>query len=199
MKISTKIWMCLAGVALVVLGVLCIAYPGNTILSLAWVLGLMLLISGISTFGAWATLRALNPFNGLTFLAALLQVIVGLILVINPAPLAIALPFIFAFWVMFEGVDLMVDAFNYRRFGFRRWWLLCLFGLLVAIGGCYAMFCNPEVSATLISWLVGLAIIFDGVGNWLKVAAYNHVEKKLHRFADRVHQVLDIEDAEIVE
>ena len=63
MKTSTKILMCLAGIALVVLGVLCIIYPGSTLVSLAWAFGLMLIISGCSTFGAWATLRAINPFN----------------------------------------------------------------------------------------------------------------------------------------
>ena len=44
--------MCLAGIALVVLGVLCIMYPGNTLLSLAWAFGLMLIVTGCSTFGA---------------------------------------------------------------------------------------------------------------------------------------------------
>ncbi len=198
MKTSTKILMCLAGIALVVLGVLCIIYPGSTLVSLAWAFGLMLVISGCSTFGAWATLRAINPFSGLTFLAALLQVFLGVAIIIMPAPLAVALPFIFAFWVFYEGLNLMLDSFNYRKLGFRRWWVLCLLGVLAMCGGCYCFFCDPSISATTIAWLVGLGIIADGIGNWVKVAAVNRVEKKLNKLADRFHQVIDIEDVEEV-
>ncbi|MBO4361550.1 MAG: DUF308 domain-containing protein [Paludibacteraceae bacterium] len=194
MKTSTKIWMCLAGVALVALGVLCIVYPGTTIISLAWTLGLMLFVSGFSTFGVWLSMRAINPFSGMTFLGALLQVIIGLFLVINPAPLAAAIPFVFAFWLLFEGIKMMIDAVHTKPLGFRRWWLLCLAGLVVACGGCYALFYNPASSAQVISWLVGLAIIFDGIGYWIKLIAYLRVEKKLTRLADRLHQALDVED-----
>ena len=198
MKTSTKILMCLAGIALVVLGVLCIMYPGNTLLSLAWAFGLMLIVTGCSTFGAWATLRHVNPFNGLTFLAALMQVFLGIVLIINPAPLAVALPFIFAFWVMYEGIGLMVDSFNYKRLGWDKWWVLCLLSVLIICAGCYGLFCNPAASAATLAWLVGLGIILDGVGSWLKVAAVNRVEKRLHKISDRIQQVLDVEDVEEV-
>lgn len=43
MKTSTKIWMCLDGCALVVIGVLCILYPGSTLLSISWLFGLFFL------------------------------------------------------------------------------------------------------------------------------------------------------------
>ena len=198
MKTSTKIWMCLAGIALVVLGVLCIMYPGDTLVSLAWALGIILVVSGCSTFGVWNTLRGINPYNGLTFLAALLQVFLGIVLIINPAPLAIALPFIFAFWVLFEGFSLLIDSFNYKRLGWNKWWVLCLLSVLIVCAGCYGLFCNPIASAKTLAWLVGFGIILDGVGYWVKVAAVNRVEKRLHKLSDRIHQVLDIEDVEEV-
>jgi uncharacterized membrane protein HdeD (DUF308 family) len=198
MKTSTKLWMCLAGIALVVLGVLCIMYPGSTLLSLAWAFGIMLVVTGCSTFGVWATFRAINPFSGLTFLTALLQLILGIVLIINPAPLAIALPFIFAFWVLYEGIGLFVDSFNYKRLGFRRWWVLCLLSLFVICAGCYGLFYNPAASANIVAWLVGVGIIADGIGYWIRIAAANRVEKKLTKLADRFHQVIDIEDVEEV-
>ena len=196
MKTSTKILMCLAGVALVVLGVLCIMYPGDTILTLAWALGIMLVVSGCSTFGAWATFRAINPYSGLTFLAALMQVILGVVLIVNPAPMAIALPFIFAFWVLYEGIGLFVDSFNYKRLGWSKWWVLCLISVLVIVAGCYGLFCDPIASAKTLAWLVGIGIILDGVGNWLKVAAVNRVENRLHKIADNIRQIIDVEDVE---
>ena len=189
--------MCLGGCSLVVLGILCILYPGGTLLSLAWALGLMLVVSGCSTFGAWATLRRINPFSGLTFLAALLQVFLGIVLLINPAPLAIAIPFVFAFWVLYEGLNLLLDSLNYKRLGFSKWWLLCLLSVLVICAGCYGLFYDPAASATTVAWLVGIGIILDGIGYWVKVAAVNRVENKLHKLADRFHAI-EIEDVEEV-
>ena len=170
MKKSTKIWMCLAGVALVALGVMCILYPGSTLLSLAWVFGLMFFLGGCTEMAAWSATRGFIPMSGLMFLSALLQIILGAIMLFHPAPLMMALPFIFAFWLLFEGINLAISSFDFKRVGFRRWWIVCCFGVLAACFGVYCLV-NPNVSVETIAWIVGLGIILDGVGNWVKVAA----------------------------
>lgn len=53
----------------------------------------------------------------------------------------------------------------------------------------------PNVSAETIAWLVGLGIIIDGVGYWVRVALINKVEKRLAGLANRFHKaVKEIED-----
>ncbi|MBR1631989.1 MAG: DUF308 domain-containing protein [Paludibacteraceae bacterium] len=199
MKNSSKMWMCLGGLALVVLGVLCIANPDDALISLSWAFGLTLVIAGCGTFGTWATLRAVNPYSGMTFLAALLQVFLGVAIIVNPLPLAVSLPLVFAFWVFYEGLNLLLDSLNYKKLGFSKWWVLCLLGALVLIAGIYSFFFNPAASAKTIAWFIGLGIIADGIGNWVKIAAYNKIEKKLTKVADRLHQLFDIEDADAEE
>ena len=73
MKKTTKIWMCLAGVALVALGVCVIKNPGTTLLSLAWVFGLLLGISGAMQLDVWRNIRGFMPRSGMVFFSALLQ------------------------------------------------------------------------------------------------------------------------------
>ena len=92
MKTTTKIWMCLAGVALVALGVFVIKNPGTTLLSLAWVFGLLLGISGAMQLDVWRNIRGFMPRSGMVFFSALLQLILGIILFCNPAPLSSWLP-----------------------------------------------------------------------------------------------------------
>ncbi len=60
MKTSSKCWMCLSGIVLVALGIMCICYPGSTLLSLAWVLGLIFFIGGCTQMAAWAAMRRNN-------------------------------------------------------------------------------------------------------------------------------------------
>lgn len=191
MKTSTKIWMCLAGVALVALGVMCIMYPGNTLLSLSWVFGCLFFLGGCTQLASWAATRGFMPLSGLTFFSALLQIILGCIMIFNPAPLMVALPFLFAFWLLFEGINLAIGSFDFKRVGFKNWWLVCCFGVLAACFGVYCLL-NPNASVETIAWLVGLGIIFDGIGYWVKVAVVNKVEKRFVKLHDRLREVEDI-------
>ena len=97
--------MSLAGVALVALGVVCLVNSGATLLSLAWVIGLIFLFAGCSEFVAWCRLHRFMPQGGLIFLSALLQVVVGVFFLVHPASLMVALPFIFAFFVVLRPDD----------------------------------------------------------------------------------------------
>ena len=188
--------MCIAGVALVALGVMCILCPGTTLLSLAWVFGLMFFLGGCTEMAAWSATRGLIPMSGLMFFSALLQIILGAVMVFHPAPLMVALPFIFAFWLLFEGINLAISSFDFKRVGFRRWWIVCCFGVLAACFGVYCLV-NPNVSAETITWVVGLGIILDGIGNWVKVAVVNKVEKRFVRLHDRLREVTDIDWEEV--
>ena len=187
---STKFWMCLAGVALVALGVLCIAYPMATLLSLAWLIALLFFIGGCSQMGFWAKARKLIPHSGLVFFSALLEIILGLMMLCMPEPTMIALPFIFAFWLLFEGIDLAIVSVDIKRVGFSKWWILLCIGLIAAaFGVCCLVY--PNVSAETIAVLVGIGIILDGVGYWVRVALVNKVESRFADLQKRIQAAID--------
>ena len=191
MKTSTKIWMCLGGCALVVIGVLCILYPGSTLLSISWLFGLFFFVGGCTQMAAWSATRGYMQTSGLSFFSALLQIILGCVMLFNPAPMMVALPFIFAFWLLFEGMNLAIGSADFKRVGFGNWWILCCWGILSACFGVYCLF-NPAIGAETIAWIVGLGIIIDGVGHWIKVALVNKVEKRFIKLHDRLKEVEDI-------
>lgn len=47
-KTSTKIWLAIAGILLIVLGIVCIANPAATLFSAAWLIGCGIITMGIS-------------------------------------------------------------------------------------------------------------------------------------------------------
>jgi len=192
MRTSTKIWMSLAGVALVALGVVCLINSGATLLSLAWVVGLIFLIAGCSEFAAWGRLHRIMPQSGLLFLSALLQVVVGIFFLIHPVSLMVALPFIFAFFVLFEGIRIAIESFDFKQVGFRYWWVLFVFGLLAATFGIYGLY-RPAVSAETLTVLVSIGIILTGVGYWGMVYGINRCERKLKQLHDRFVPIEDVE------
>lgn len=199
MKTSTKVWMCLAGIALVALGVICIAYPLSTIVSLAWVLGFVFFAAGCSSIGAWSKLRRFVPQSGILLFSGILQVILGLLVAFNPAPLAIALPFIFALWLIIEGINLAVSSADFKQIGFSYWWIPCCLGVVAACFGIYAL-ANPAASAEALVIVTGIGIILDGIGYWIKVAIINKTEKQLSKVQEKFRKSLrDIVDAEFEE
>lgn len=176
--------MCLAGIALVALGIVCLVNTGSTLLSLAWFLGLFFLVAGCCEFAAWGKLHLILPQSGLLFLSAMLQVLMGIFFIIHPVSLAAALPFVFAFVVLFEGVRIAIESFDFKQVGFRYWWIMLLFGLLAAAFGVYGFF-QPAISATMLTILVSLGIVLAGVGYWVQVAGINRFEKRLKQLHDR--------------
>ena len=180
----------MSGLALVVLGVLCIAYPLSALMSISWLIGLVFFVAGCTEMAAWGKLRNIVQQSGLMFFTALLKILLGLMILIFPAPIMIALPFLFALWLMFEGINILVTSFDFKQIGFKKWWIMLLIGIVMACFGIYGLL-NPQASADAIGLLVGIGIIIDGVGNWTKLALIKKAEKRLASLRDRYKAALE--------
>lgn len=69
---NTKIWLAVTGVLLVILGILCIVYPTATLFTLAWMIGLFTLCTGISKFIFAIQTSNMLPNSGVRILSGLL-------------------------------------------------------------------------------------------------------------------------------
>ena len=83
MKTSTKIWLCIAGLLLVILGVICIARPDITLISAAWIIGLLTLVTGIVKLIFTFRTQAFLPNSGTRALSALLDIFFGCFFLFN--------------------------------------------------------------------------------------------------------------------
>ena len=180
MKTSTKIWLCIAGLLLIILGVVCIAKPNITLVSAAWILGCLTLITGITKLVFTIRTQAFLPNSGTRALGALLDICFGCFFLFNVLGTAVSLPVVFAIWVMIEGVIIAVQSFDYKKVGFPMWWVL----LLLGIGGAVLGFCglkNLDVAAGVLSAIIGLGIIANGLAYILAVVGVNRFEKRVDR------------------
>ena len=161
MKTSTKIWLAIAGILLVALGVLCICRPAATLFTAAWLIGCLTLFAGISKLVFTFRTQAFLPNSGSRMLSAILQIILGFIFLCNNLFLAVSLPVIFAMWVLIESVIIAVNSFDYKRVGFPGWWAILLLGICGAVLGVMGLR-NPDASAATLSTLIGLGVIAMG-------------------------------------
>lgn len=180
MKKSSKIWLAIAGVLLITLGVLCLCKPAATLFTAAWMIGCFTLVSGIAKMVFTFRTQLFLPNSGSRMLSALFQIILGIIFLANNLFLTVSLPVIFAMWILIEGIIIAINSFDYKKAGFSGWWVLLLLGICGAILGALGLR-NPDVSAATLSTLIGLGVIAMGVAYLLALLGINKFEKVIRR------------------
>ena len=177
MKTSTKIWLAIAGILLIALGIVCLKNPVATLLSLAWVIGIATVVSGISKLVFAIKSRGVLPNTGIRILSAILIIILGFFILGHKFFVSSALPIIFAIWVIIEGITIAVQSFDYKKVGFSGWWVLLIMGVAAAVLGFIGLR-NPLSTAKMLSVLISIGIIVLGVSYLLSLIGIKKFERK---------------------
>ena len=189
MKTSTKIWLCIAGVLLIILGVICIAKPDITLVSAAWILGCITLASGIAKLIFVFKTQRFMPNSGTRMLSGLLDILFGCFFLFHILGTAVSLPIIFAIWVIVEGVIIAIESFDYKKAGFQYWWGFLILGIAAAVLGFLGLR-NLDIAAVTLSTLIGLGVIMNGLSYILAVAGVNRFEKKVGEMRSAVRDAI---------
>lgn len=151
-------WFLALGIALIILGMIAIgaAIPA-TFLTIAF-LGWLLLIGGVAQmFSAVFSHHGSGFFMHL--LAGILYLIVGVLIVANPAAGAITLTLLLAAFFMFEGVFRIVSAASMR---FPRWGWAVASGIITLLLGLMIWAQWPLSGLWVIGMFVGIDMIIYG-------------------------------------
>lgn len=176
MKTSHKIWLAISGILLIVLGVMCIMKPAETLFNAAILLGCLAVLSGIAKLVFTFQTEKFMPNSGTRMLTSLLQIIVGIIILSHKFFVAISLPMVFSLWVIFEGITLFVQSFDYKKAGFGSWWVFMLLGIVVVLMGILGLrYLN--VAGKTLSLMIGIGIIVIGLANLFALTGINRLEK----------------------
>ena len=177
---KVNIYLIITAVLLIALGVICIIHPGASFASAAWLMGLLIIASGVFSLIFGLRAQAFLPNAGSTTLLAVFQIIVGLMLATNLLASEVALIAVFSMWVMFEGVSLAVLSLDYKKGGYDRWWLMLLLGLCSIILGFLALR-NPERTGVILGVLLGLGILANGI---VRIVAFFGLKRIVNHLRD---------------
>ncbi|MCC2865468.1 HdeD family acid-resistance protein [Anaerovorax odorimutans] len=171
----------ISGILLVLTGVFCFANPGETFLSLAFVLGLIMVINSIIQGIAYCWGRSgQNDNNGWILTEAIITFILGILILSNQIAADVAIPMVFGMWAMFSGVLRVVTATMidraHKKLNFA-WTLIT--GVLCALGGIYA-FLNPIIAGLAIAVLLGIMFMLQGIST-LELGIHMPHEKKVKK------------------
>lgn len=147
----------LAGILSLVVGVVFLFKPGNSLAALAVIAGIFLLIDGILEL-ADSFMRSTSN-RGMVALLGVLSAIVGVLLIRHPISGVAAVAILIGIWLIAAGVIRFVTAFE--EYEHRGWYALA--GILELIAGIIIV-ANPDIGYTTLAILVGIGFILNGIG-----------------------------------
>ena len=180
-----RVFTIISGVLLVLTGLFCFANPGETFLSLAFILGMIMVASSVIQGVAYCWGRAgmqnsQKDNNGWILTEAIITLILGILVLTSQIAADVAIPMVFGMWVMFSGVLRVVTATLIDRSNKRTnfaWTLIT--GVLCILGGLYA-FLNPIIAGLAIAVLLGIMFLLQGIST-LELGIHMPHEKKVKK------------------
>lgn len=185
-----KIHLILTGLILLALGIICVLNPFKSFQAVAWLIGLLILCSGVTTLLFGLRAQAILPNAASTTLMAIFQIIIGSIFMLNGWIAESTLIVVFAVWMLFESLSILVGAFDYRRAGYQQWWLMLIFGIVSVVLSFYAI-CRPDITAITITALLGLGLMSIGVVRLAAIPAVSRLQRHLDQVHQQAQQLID--------
>lgn len=181
MKTLTKILIVLSGILLIIGGIYVLASPGATLLSMAWFLGLMVLMSGVMKLINYISEEHGKEGSGWLLFSSILDILFGIFYLGNNFLVASVLPFLFSAWVLVSGISCIMYSVDAKKFGFRLWWLFLVFGILMVLMGVSSIF-EPMQAVIAMTTLIGVGFIVRGITTFIRLFRFGKFEKKVKRF-----------------
>ena len=152
--------MALRGVLAIVFGIMALAMPVSTLISLILVFAAYMLVDGI--FAIVASLRAARHSKrwGALFFGGIVNIITGVLAAAWPGITALVFVVMTAAWSIISGSAMLVAAVRLKR-DHGRWWLAL--GGLASIAFGIILVLAPLAGAVVLTWWIGIYAFVFGI------------------------------------
>ncbi len=154
-----SLWYLLQGVLMVVAGVLALIYPLLASVAMIYLLGWILIISGVLQAIGLIGARDV-PHYWLQLISVVLAIVIGLLLLRQPESGLLVMTVLLIVFFMVEGISKIIFALTIRPFPNWGWVLASgLVGILLAV---YLWANMPIASEWVLGILLGIMLVSEG-------------------------------------
>ena len=153
-----------SGILLIGTGIWCFANPGAPFITIAFLLGVAMLISGLSNILAYTIYRRKIPYVIWQLAEGLLTAIFAVIVLSNAIITDGIIILFFGMWVQFSGVLRITASIAIRKEGVPGWYWTVLIGAISLIAGIYCFF-NLLLAGLAQVIMIGGVFILQGANN----------------------------------
>lgn len=150
------------GIVLVILGLLAVVVPPIATLAVTILFGWLFLVSGVLGLVTTFWMREAPGFWW-ALISAALGILVGALLLAQPAQGALTLTYVLVAFFAIEGVASIMFALDHRRELSGRWGLMLVSGIVDLVLAAMIVAGLPSTAAWAIGLLVGINLVFGGV------------------------------------
>ncbi len=168
--------MLIRGLAAIVFGLYALFATGLAIATLIFVFGIYMLVDGVFTIVAAVRAAAHHQRWGLLILEGVLDILIGIIALVDPAMTAYAIVTLIGAWAVVTGIAMAIAAFRLHIDHGR--WLLFFSGLVSLVWGVLLLIDQWIGAVVLTLWLGIYALIF---GITLLVLAFRLRHRHVNR------------------
>ena len=104
----------------------------------------------------------------------ILYLVLGLLLLLRPEHTMAFFGVVFGLMLLADGLTRVRIAFDARPFGIRAWWLILISAIATAVLGVALLF-HPGEGTQLLTQLLGISLMVDGIMNLATILAAVHV------------------------
>lgn len=145
-------------------GILCFMNPGATFLSLAFVLGVVMLFSGLSSIMSYMADRKHKSREVTQWRLAegFITTILGGVVLSNQLVTDAMIPIFFGMWILFSGTLRILASYTLKECGITSWKWGLLWGIISVVTG-MGSFVRPIVAAVALSMVLGAFFLLQGI------------------------------------
>jgi uncharacterized membrane protein HdeD (DUF308 family) len=158
---ALRICTLIMGIMVMGFGIIMLFTPMETYTFITILIPIAIFMHGISSLITYITAGAERAASGWLLADGILSIIVGVWLFFITDITAMALPFIFGFWVLFAGVLRIMGAVSVRKITSKWGWLL-FFGVVGIITGVFLLN-HPIIAGAIIAFLTAWGFVFMGI------------------------------------
>ena len=168
----------LFGIIFVVLGIWILLAPKDSYAFLTKLIGVILLVSGTTQLLFSFSNRDWIPGWGFSMMGGVIDVVIGVVLIMNPTLLLKVIALFVGIWLIISGFNLLVRATASRKSGSANWkWELGLGIFYLVLAGIFIW--HPVVLGITIAIWSGLAFIVLGLFRIsLTIRLHRHLKMK---------------------
>jgi uncharacterized membrane protein HdeD (DUF308 family) len=174
---SVAWWLTLVkGILLVVFGVWLIQSPGENLLKLSLVFGLLILSGGLLEVSLAFNNRKINQNWEWALISGVFDILLGAFLIANPAIILMLITILISLWLLFRGVIAIRNAVILKKANNQNYKYGLIFGIVLILLAAIFVW-HPEVVGITIAFWTAMAFISLGIFRIILVINYPVVKK----------------------
>lgn len=151
------------GILFILVSLISFQNPASNLIAIVIIFGISAILKGIFEI---AIRRRLHEYTGTKatslIVIGVLDIIIGVFLLLNMTASLIALPYVFAFWFIFDSIGELIMSGAIKPLHSGLYWFTIIINILgISVG--FMLLFNPISSALTLAFLVGFYFMVSGI------------------------------------